>query len=889
MNYKKEYYIFGSIVFLFATVVYLLTMQPGISFWNSGELAACAYTLSVPHPPGAPLLILIGRIAALFPFGSNPAVKLNAILALSSGVTILLLYLIIVSVIRSWRGLPKEKWDAYMVFGSASIGALSLAFCDSFWFNALNSEVYAFSTMLTALCIWLLLLWWEKTDDEKSDKILLLVAYIAGLSLGIHLITFLVILAGGLLYYFKRYEYSRKKLLIAFLTVCVFSLLIYPVIVLWYPSWLSGTLTIFKVQSSKIVMWIAILLIPALIIACVFSYKFKKNTITLCLASLLLIIMGYTIYTSVLLRARVENLPINENSPNKMKTLATYLNSEQYGDIPFWPRRYSGDPMNKRTWSNYSGNLDFLWRYQFNHMFTRYLGWQYIGRAGYNQDMGINWKKLYGIPLLIGLFGLFYHFRKSWKMSLAFLWLFLLMGILTALYQNYQDPQPRERDYLFQGAYLVYSIWIGIGVMGFLELTTKRIKNKSSIKATFTIIFLFSFVLVPVNMLRTNYQYHNRHGNYATSDFAYNILQSTAKDAILFTNGDNDTFPLWYLQSLGYRTDVRVVNLNLLNTSWYVKQMKNDAPFGSSKVPISLNDEQINNISPISWSDSKTVSVSVPEEAYPDSLKNKSDLPDKLTWKIPYTTKNHDSKGIRVQDVILYDIIKTNNWQRPIYFSTFVSEDNYIGLDEYLVTEGLTKRLVPFKEESNEQFRINEKFMYDNLLSNPSNYSRTAQSGFVFKGLNEQGIFFDQTEINYIQSYRSQYLTLAYSYLDKDSIKVAEVLNRMESNIPRKIIPMDYRILYDVAMLYHKIGDGITFAQIFPEIEKPALDDLNKNPDDYTSYYNSYKILIDIYEAYKDYEKALDILTKLDNITKGSPEIRLKMDALRAKIQANVN
>jgi hypothetical protein len=889
MNYKKEYYITGSIVFLLATVVYMLTIQPNISFWNCGELSACAYTLSIPHPPGAPLWILIGRVASLFPIGSNPAVKLNTVSALSSGVTILLLYMIIISVIQSWKGFPKEKWDAYLVFGSASVGSLSLAFSDSFWFNALNSEVYAFSTMLTAFCIWLILLWWEKADNEKSDKLLLLVAYIAGLSLGVNLLTIQVILAGGLLYFFRRYEYSRINLLIAFLAACGFLLLIYPALVLWYPAWLSGTLSLFKVQSSKIVMWIAILLIPVLIIVCYISYRYKKNTVTLCLASLLLILMGYTTYSSVLLRAKVDNLSINENSPNNMETLSIYLNNEQNSNILFWPRRYSDDPVNKRIWNNYSGNLDFLWRYQFNHMFTRYLGWQYIGRAGYTQETGIDWKKFYGIPFLIGLFGLFYLFRKNWKMGLALLSLFFLMGILIALFQNYQDPQPRERDYLFLGAYLVYSIWIGIGVMGLLELTMNRIKNKSLIKTTGAIILLVSFIFIPVNMLRINYQYHNRHNTYAASDFAYNILQSTAKDAILFTDGDNDTFPLWYLQSLGYRTDVRVVNLNLLNTSWYTKQLKNDTSYGSSKLPISLNTEQINNLSPISWSDFKTVSVSVPQEAFPDSLKDNSDLPDKLTWKIPSTVTYHDTKGIRVQDVIVYDIIKTNNWQKPIYFSTSVSEDNYIGLDEYLVTEGLTKKLVPFKEESNKQFRINEQLTYNNLLSTPITYSKTPQSGYMFRGLNDPSVFFDQTELNYIQSYRSQYLTLAYSYLDRDTLKVAEVLNRMETNIPRKIIPIDYRVLYDIAMLYHNIGDRNAFSQMFTEIEKPALNELNINPDDYTSYYNPYKILIDIYEAHRDYEKALDILTKLDDIAKGSPEIRLKMDALRAKIQAEVN
>src|SRR5258706_15228436 len=250
MNYKKINYIVGAIVFLLASSVYLYTKQPTVSFWDCGEFTATAYTVSVPHPPGAPLWTLVGKIATMLPIGSNPASKMNTVSALSSGLTVLFLYLVIVSVIRNWRGLPKNSWDAVMIFSSAAIGALSYAFCDSYWFNALEAEVYAFGTMLIGLSVWLLMVWWEKADEKYSERYLMLVAFIIGLALGIHLLVVQVILVGGMLYYFRKYEYSRKRFLIAMAITCGAFILVYPVIVIWYPTWLGGDIKAFKITNS---------------------------------------------------------------------------------------------------------------------------------------------------------------------------------------------------------------------------------------------------------------------------------------------------------------------------------------------------------------------------------------------------------------------------------------------------------------------------------------------------------------------------------------------------------------------------------------------------------------------------------------------------------------
>ncbi|HEY3250597.1 MAG TPA: DUF2723 domain-containing protein, partial [Ignavibacteria bacterium] len=824
MNYRRLNYIVAGAVLLVSAITYLYTMQKTLSFWDCGEFIACGYTLSVPHPPGAPFWVLLGKIATMIPFGSNPAIRMNALAAISSAFTAGFLYLVIVSVIKAWKGEAKDTWDAIMVYGSAAIGALSYAFCDSAWFNANESEVYALGTMLVALCVWLLMYWWEKANEKGNERILLFIAFVIGISLGIHLLVVQVILIGGFIYYFKKYKYERKTFYIAFgLTVLAF-FIVYPVIVLWYPSWLGGDLKSLKIEDNSLVETISMLAFPAMAYFSYMAYKKKKRSLSLALAAVFFVLLGYSIYTQVILRANVDNLPINENEPKNLPTLVSYLSREQYGDAPFWPRRYSQEPMHKRTWANYTSDMDFLWRYQINHMFNRYLGWQYIGRASYDQDAGIDWSKFYGVPFLIGLFGLFYHFRKDWKLGLTFLWMFALMGILTALFQRQQDPQPRERDYFYTGAFFVYSLWIGLGVMGILELIRENFQG-SALKAGVVGVLAVSALLIPVNMFRTNFHYNNRNDNKHPFDYAYNLLQGLDKDAILITNGDNDTFPLWYIQAVeGYRTDVRVVNLSLLNTNWYIKEMKNSMPYGALKVPISLKDEEIDRMGPIEWGEFRNVTVVVPPEAYPDSIRAKGNTPDKLTWRMPFSLQSGNVKAVRVQDLLILDILKTNNWKRPVYFSATVTEDNYIGLDEYLVQEGMGKRIVPYKSDAPMQIRVNAEKMWANFMVTPAAYSKTPQDGYFFTGFNNPNIFFDQVHENNAQNYRSQYLYLAYEYANRnDMAKVNEVLDKMNGNFPANVIEFDYRILYDVCMLYLRAGNQAKFDEYSPQVETKAI------------------------------------------------------------------
>jgi hypothetical protein len=326
---------------------------------------------------------------------------MNALAAISSAFTAAFLYLVIVSVIKVWKGKIETSWDAIMIYSAAALGALSFAFSDAEWFNANESEVYALGTMLVGLCVWLLMHWWEKADEKGNERILLLIAFIVGISLGIHLLVVQVILVGGFVFYFRRHKYERKTFFITLgITIAAF-VIVYPIVVIWFPTWLGGDIKAFKIEDSGAVTFFAALISPALMYGVYWAYKNKKQTQALAFAALFVVILGYSIYAGVVLRARVDNLPIDENDPKNLPGLVSYLSREQYGDAPFWPRRYSQEPMHKRTWANYTGDMDFMWRYQINQMFNRYLGWQYIGRESYDQDTGIGWNVQSSTKMLI--------------------------------------------------------------------------------------------------------------------------------------------------------------------------------------------------------------------------------------------------------------------------------------------------------------------------------------------------------------------------------------------------------------------------------------------------------------------------------------------------------
>ncbi|MBS1552490.1 MAG: DUF2723 domain-containing protein [Bacteroidetes bacterium] len=880
MDFKLTNRIFAAFVFLFATIIYVMTVQPTFSFWDCGEFIACAFTLSVPHPPGAPFFTLMGKIFTMFPTATDIGLRVNYLSVISSSLCVLLLYLISVKVIKSWKGIPKSLADTLIICGASAVGALSYAFSDSFWFNALEGEVYGMGTLLIGICMYLLMVWWEKADEPGSDKYLLLLAYVVGLSIGIHLLVAQCIFLAGLFFYFKRYEYTPKTLLIALALSSVAFFIVYPGIVKKFPL----------IMSSSVL--IGVLLIGLIIFGIYYARQKANPILSLLTLSLFLIILGYSTYISILQRANVTNLPLNENSPSNLETLISYLNREQYGQQPLvMPRRYSQEPQHQGIYSKYSSDMEFLWKYQINHMFNRYWFWNYIGRAGYDQNDGVDFKKFYAIPFLLGMFGLFYLFRKDWRLGFIFLMMFLMMGIVTALYQNQQEPQPRERDYFYVGAFMAFSLWIGIGVAGLIDVISEKMKNRNSLVLISSVVLLLSFAAVPVNMLRVNYPYLNRNGNFLPFDYAYNLLQSVEKDGILITNGDNDTFPLWCLQATyGIRTDVRVINLSLAQTDWYNLQLKNERPYGALTVPMNLTNEQLKRLQPVQWDEKKAVSFDVPLTAYPDSMRSKPNLPTKITVNVPPSIRQQSGSqvitALKANDLLLIDIVKANKWERPIYFSVTVSEDNYIGLGNYLVMEGMAQRLVPYKTNDSGSEAVNTEVMRKSLMENPAEPSKTPKYGFRFTGLNDKNIFYNEDQTRMSQTYRTVFLRLAFDYANDSSTykQAEEVLNKMESAIPRDVIKMDYRIEYDVAMLYNKIGNKQKFNEFSEDVINRAESELKTNPENIQSYYNPYRILLDLFETRKEYQRALDLLNTLQTMSPNDPNIKQKIESIKLKM-----
>ncbi|GBD91630.1 hypothetical protein BMS3Abin04_02362 [bacterium BMS3Abin04] len=963
MDAKRLNRIIGFFVFVIALFTFFSTVQPSVSFWDCGEFIASSYGLQVPHPPGTPFFILVGRIFSMIPFVSNIGLRVNTISVLTSSFAILFLYLVAVKAIENWKGKNyKSLFDAILTYSAAAIGALSLAFSDTFWFNAAEAEVYASATFFIAIVTWLLMIWNEKADEPDSEKYLIMIAYLIGVSTGVHLMSLLALVSIVMVIYYKKYltdevtyikttyiflghivvvliigaalwastsnvapsQDAIKAFDSRFLMIEVAASLIYmgifykkilqknsiyiPLIVggivlaIVYPGILKYfPILIAAVSGSDFVMNIVVIAILFGVVGYIIHWagKNQKETINLAAKAFLFAVLGFTSYTMIIIKAN-ENPPINLNNPDTVPRLVSYLSRAQYGIQPTFKRRFSQEKHQQGIYKNYSSDLDFLIRYQMGHMFHRYLLWNYVGRNSTVQDSGVNWSEFFAIPFLLGLFGLYYQFRRDWKLGSAFLMMFIFLGYLTAYYQNQQQPQPRERDYFYVGAFFVYSLWIAVGMRGIFDLIFEQFKDSNTAKILAIIAIIIGFLLVPINMLKANYHTHDRSRNYLPWDYAYNILQSASQNAILFTNGDNDTFPVWYLQDVeGVRRDIRIVNLSLLNTPWYIKQLKNQTPYGAEKVPFSFSDKEIDRIGPSRW-ETRTMRIKVPEWVYKQyglndtlKIKGKKEIPDykeiykkyglvdtslinkkEIVWKMKNTVQYGKVKAIRVQDIMTLDIIKANKWKRPIYFAVTTGY-NQINLNNYLVVEGMAYKLVPFKHSPNDEV-INPKIMSEDLLDEPSGFSKTYKPGFKFRGLNDSTIFFDALHRGYTNNYRMAYFRLVNYYLikEKNKQKALEVLNTMEQKIPREVIPVDYRLLNDIATLYLRAGDFEHYKSIAKDVEKTALKQIENNPTaSLNSPYNPYQLLMEVYDNLKEYDKLVGILEKVQALVPNDPRI----------------
>jgi hypothetical protein len=958
MKIKHYYQIIASIVFLFAGIVLIMTVQPSVSFWDCGEVSAAAYSLQIPHPPGSPFYTLLGRIFSMLPVAENIGLRINYLSVLASCFTVLFLYLVIVKLIENYRGKDyKSTGDALVTFISSAIGALAFAFSHSFWFNGTETEIYAVNTLNFAAIIYLGMLWNEKADKPDSTKYILLIAYLIGISTAIRTFGILTIVTVVMIIMFKKYVNDEAAMQKSGL-ILLGHILLLLVVVLFMWGGEKGTVppspddfhafdnkfkiillavsalymaVFYKKIFTRNSIYIAIIIgaaskfiifdgivkkipellgsiagndafIAALLIAILlgalgyavyFSMKSERPTLHTVFLSIIFIFIGYTSYTMIIVRSN-QKPPMNENEPNNFKELLTYLNREQYGDWPTFKRRFSSESNQQGIYTNYTSDLDFFWRYQMNHMMTRYILWTYAGRESWEQDAGPDiypfnsignvigkafnihftgdfHSSFLGIPFIIGLIGLYYHFKKDWKMASAFIVLFVFVSYLFAFYQNQQEPQPRERDKFLAPLGFAFAIWIGIGIRGLYDYAVKKAKPVRLATVIGYAVLLLGFLFVPIRMLWANYNEHDRSKNWLPWDYAYNMLQSCAPNSVLFTNGDNDTFPLWYLQDVeGVRRDIRIANLSLINTPWYINQLKNYEPYGAKKVNIRFSNDEIQNLQPMEWRSQK-VTIPVPREvlnSIPSDVFIKLNLSDsaltknEISFKMDPTIGNSQVSGVRVQDIMVKEIVEANNWQRPIYFAVTVDDQSRIGIGDYLRLEGLAYRLVPYKSPQVEF--VNEDLMKKQLFNQPASFSKDYSPGFKFRGLNNNSIFYDDNQERMAQSYRTTFIRLAVYYSETNQKdKIAGILDLSEKLLPRTHVPMDYRLLYDVANLYKLAGKTNKYNSLANEIEKDALQAMKVNPGDVRSYYNPYRLLIDIYTNTKQYDKAIGVFTRL--------------------------
>jgi len=780
-------WILGSGVFIISLIVYLKSVAPTTSFWDCGEFIACSFELSVMHPPGAPLYLLIGRILTMIPIVGDLGLRINLFSTLVSAATVLLTFLIIEQLIRRWRGVAKNLEDRMIIYVSAAFGALAFAFTDSFWFNAVEAEVYAFSMLFTALVVWLALLWGEHSKRESGLLIIFFIFYLFGLAIGVHLLNILTFPFVLLIAYFHDNVQVRRLLMLITLQAVV-PLLLYVLFFQFDPTKMDyQQLRTHQATAQSFMKWFGLIWIT---LTMIYMYRKDKYVFKAWWVVPGLILLSYSVYLVIYLRAGL-NPPINENDPSSWAGMQDYLARKQYGEedmlLTFIHRK-----------------ADF-WRYQIHFMYTRYFAWNFIGKGvlmdNYDRIKAvISFKGLLGLPFVIGLWGTVHHFYKDWKRALAVFVLFIITGYAIIIYLDQKNPQPRERDYSYVGSFFAFSLWIGIGMAGVLEWISEAFRNKAVLKRiSYGIAIGVLLLAVPVNLFSVNYHSHDRAGSYIASDYSYNLLQTCEKDGIIFTNGDNDTFPLWYLQEVeGLRKDVRVVNLSLLNTPWYIKQLKHQEP----RINIPMSDKAIEQLQPIQW-EARDMAIPVPKTVV-NSLKSQitekeaATLSERMIFNLKPTLTVGTHKLIRVQDLMLLQILSANKWKRPVYIAVTVARDGKIGLDNYLRMDGLAYKVRPYKSEN-----IDPEILTTNLIDK-----------YRYRNLDDKSVFINLSSTKLLQNYRSAFQQLAQHHIINNEIdKAKHVLQALEKRLPEDNVKFgSEQGAMLLANFYQKVG------------EKPNLD-----------------------------------------------------------------
>jgi chaperonin cofactor prefoldin len=907
--------ILAAITLVVSFIVYLSTMSPTVPYWDCGEFIATSYILGVPHPPGSPLYLILGRIFSMLPLNTDIAYRVNLMSPITSAVAVMLLYLIIVKVIAHFRGEIRTRQDAIIAFGAAFVGTMTFAFTDSHWFNAVEAEVYAISTFFTAIVVWLILHWSDRADEQGSERYILIIAYMFGLAIGVHILNLLTLPFIALIIYFRKMEFEWKTFFITTAITFFTFLIIHNGIIKGLPHLAGSTLGLPGV----------IVLVLLVVGVTIWSILKKHQLLSLALTSMVLILVGYSSYALIFIRSG-QDPAIDENNPENIPAAISYLEREQYGEIGQFPRRYKGlsakheivgrpaagrnkySSSQNRKYMFYNGSKqwDFFWNYQIRKMYNRYFLWQFAGRGpssgDYTTAMGANFREdgvywlQFGLPLglILGLIGMVHHFRKDWNIGFTVFTLFFVIGWLLILYLNQDNPQPRERDYSYVGSFMAFAIWIGVGSAAIGEWITQYIKKPALSRNAIITALVLQVIFIPGVMLKANYSQHDRSGNFVAWDYSYNLLQSCEPNGILFTNGDNDTFPLWYLQEVeGIRKDVTVANLSLLNTPWYIKQLRDLRPTDAEYNKLIEEREGIENIGrrfiKVDDDDIRNITAGLTrwktrEVTFPVKSENQ------ITWTVKPTFAK---QALKVQDMMIMQIINDANWKSPIYFAVTVSPGNRIGLEEYLEMEGLAYRLRPYKTRGVNADRMELHLMTDlgsdtwqkGLVGKEwedqegTMWFRSPHEKYLFRNLGNEDVHYNSQVIRLLQNYRSAYMQLAVHHFmefqksqasdNEESTaikkaKVEEVLDEMSENLPEHTIHMDNRDLhYQVGRLYYGVGNKEKFSSV--------LDELMERND------NTVRHRVEYAQSYMELEDFDTSLTILENLYNGYNSMEAKI------------
>jgi tetratricopeptide (TPR) repeat protein len=977
-NFKLLNNVVGWIVFLIAASCLLSTVEPTASWWDCGEYIASSYKLEVGHPPGAPLFQIMGRMFTLLAGNdvTRAAVYVNSMSAILSAFAILFLFWSITALTKKLF-VKSSSYDLttpqiFIILGAGLVGAMAFCFTDSFWFSAVEGEVYATSIFFTSLVFWAMLKWDVAADEKYANRWIVFIAFMMGLSIGVHLLNLLCIPAMTMIYYFRKGKLSTSNFILTLILSIVILGFVQSIIIPWTVK-MAGYFELFFVNTVHLPfnsgLLIYFVFLVSLITFGLWITRRKKHTIMNTIILVFeFIIIGYSSFLLLAIRAEA-NTPLNENDPEDALSMLTYLNRDQYGDWPvlygqyfnaevvrtkvgaynyikgkdkyvpttrkityvydstrcgLFPRMWSEQDKHIKAYKAWTGikgdrnptfgeNLNFFFRNQLGSQYWRYFMWNFVGRQNDQQGFGLddngnkdigngNWisgvkfldaarlgnqdkltdkmltnkgrNTMFFLPFLLGLAGLIYHFWKNKKDAFVITLLFLMTGVAIIVYLNPTPYQPRERDYAYVGSFYAFAIWIGFGVVALYQLLSKKIPQMVSV----AIATIACFLLVPVIMAKQEWNDHDRSHKYAMRDFAKDYLASCAPNAILITNGDNDTFPLWYVQEVeGFRTDVRVVNFTLASGDWYIHQLfhqiydSKPLPFtipsdkytaGTNDfVPYYAKDENnvwdvkklinfINSDNPdnkvmlqdkrsVAYLPTKNLSLIV------DSAKvcNNGTVPSYLTSKIVKAITWKVQKGtLYKNDLMLLDLIATNNWERPIYFASPSSVSDFLNIEDYCYLEGSVYRFIPVKGDDKRGGVLTDE-TYNALMNK-----------FVFGNLNDKRVYVDKESFGMSMYMRNNFARLAQGLIaEGKKDKAIKVLDKGIEMFP------DYAVAYDMYM----IGYGELYFQAGqPQKANDIFNIVGDTYDQNLQYYMSVEPkLARIFED--DTQQALSVLQAL--------------------------